>query len=1394
MSETSSCLIDLRLPALRLCRPFHARLMLWLALVPAVAQAQLNITRQPERLVAVPSGQTATFSVDVTASPAPTFQWRRSGLPIAGATGASYSIPAARQFDSDFYDVVITSGGTTALSQSSRLLVTLPSYPGAVTVDPARSLRLEGPESVSSTLPVLAHAVLPDGRFYLAGDFSTVDEQSRPHLLRFHANGTIDPTFTPPAFDARPQGLAVRPDGRLVVTGLFKTVGGVPCGGIVGLNPDGSRDTAFAVGTGFANGVYNPPYIAPNGSIYVTGGGFGSYQGSAALYYIARLTSTGALDPTFTGPSYTVNGNSSINPNGFVFGPAGEIYVYGNFDTVNGAPRHRLARLLASGQVDPTFNPGTGPNNFVYAVTVLSTGQLVIGGDFTAYNGTPVGRIARLTLNGSLDSTFATGSGFSQQVGFLAELPGNAVFVGSVGNSYNGTPVGTGVRLEANGTRDTGFNYNLGRPDGIGLLPGNRLLVSGGVLPNFRPGVRVLEANGTLVAGVQPSLRFPARVSLLAPLPGGRVLVAGSFTHVNGTPRPYVMRLNADLSLDASFPNGAGPNAPVTTGVVQPDGRIVLFTGNGMLRLNADGSTDGTFSTQALGGYWYSIPPVCLSDGRLLVATTSSIWFGGGAVTNGLVILESNGVRTLSHPLLPGPNAGARLTGVQKLAGGQLLVAGSFTSWNGIPRAGLVRLNADGSVDASFVPDGAVTVSPYFPAFASKGGSLQRDGRILLATDVPVSGTLLRLTPDGARDGTFVSDLPRLFTGVRLLLQPDDRPIVVGQSADFFSGTPPAYFVRLTPNGSLDASFSVRGSSIWHDFMLADNGELLSNDAAGYLHRYMALPAPTIAAQPTAQAVVSGTTIQLQVTAAGEGPFTYQWFKDGAPLVGSTGATLTLASAQPAAAGVYTVTISNAGGSVTSQPALVSVTARSTAGSVFGPLPGNAGAFAIHVRADGTGAFIAFRSATRTAYVARQFTVGADRRFKFTALAYGAPAEATVEVEGGFAPDGSLSATLAGLALTAAPATTSGGTTALAGFYTCGELNGSGETLVIVGANGEAYAVAAAADWREASALTVDANGGCNGSTPEGARISGVVNAAGIAALSIVRGTAPPVNFSGGDASRRTDGEKLVNLSTRSVVTAGGSFTGGFVVTGDQPKSVLVRAIGPTLAAFGVEGALPAARLEIFRDRTLIAEGGAWGAAAQAAAIAATAGRVGAFALPAASRDAALLLSLAPGGYSARVTGEGSAAGVALVEVYDATEGAIPRQQRLVNLSTLAATGAGGNTLAAGFYVAGTVPKRLLIRGAGPALAQFGVGDPLSRPLLTVYAGARLLAQNAGWITSAHPAALALAATQVGAFAFPAGSADAALILHLAPGSYSAEVSGFGGTAGTALVEVYELP
>jgi hypothetical protein len=237
---------------------------------------------------------------------------------------------------------------------------------------------------------------------------------------------------------------------------------------------------------------------------------------------------------------------------------------------------------------------------------------------------------------------------------------------------------------------------------------------------------------------------------------------------------------------------------------------------------------------------------------------------------------------------------------------------------------------------------------------------------------------------------------------------------------------------------------------------------------------------------------------------------------------------------------------------------------------------------------------------------------------------------------------------------------------------------------------------------------------------------------------------------------------------------------------------VLIRAVGPTLGSFGVTTALAAPRLDLNRGSTTIGTNTGWTTGGNTAAIVAAASRSGAFALTAASADSVLLVTLAPGAYTAVVSASDGRPGVGLVEVYDLSGASL--DQKLTNISTRAVAGAGDATLIAGLVVGGSVPKRVLIRAAGPALAQFGLAGVLARPQLTLIAGGVTIAQNSGWSASSDATAIAEAAGRVGAFAFPAGSQDAALIVNLAPGAYTAQASGLGSATGIVLIEVYELP
>lgn len=262
---------------------------------------------------------------------------------------------------------------------------------------------------------------------------------------------------------------------------------------------------------------------------------------------------------------------------------------------------------------------------------------------------------------------------------------------------------------------------------------------------------------------------------------------------------------------------------------------------------------------------------------------------------------------------------------------------------------------------------------------------------------------------------------------------------------------------------------------------------------------------------------------------------------------------------------------------------------------------------------------------------------------------------------------------------------------------------------------------------------------------------------------------------------------RLANISTRGQVGAGAdNLFGGLVVAGG-PKTVLVRAIGPGLAAFGVPGTLGDPKLEIFSGQTKIAENDNWNAADVARFA-----QVGAFPLPADSKDAVVVATLQPGAYTAKVSGNPSTGsgpadtGVAILEVYD-----LGGAGQLVNMATRLAVGTGANAAVAGFVVApGGGTRKLLVRGVGPALAAFGIDGTLPDPKLTVLdaAGGDVA------VASANGSAVVLTAAAGQAGAFATTATDTAVIVNVAPGSYTAQLAGFSGTtSGVALIEIYDV-
>jgi hypothetical protein len=257
----------------------------------------------------------------------------------------------------------------------------------------------------------------------------------------------------------------------------------------------------------------------------------------------------------------------------------------------------------------------------------------------------------------------------------------------------------------------------------------------------------------------------------------------------------------------------------------------------------------------------------------------------------------------------------------------------------------------------------------------------------------------------------------------------------------------------------------------------------------------------------------------------------------------------------------------------------------------------------------------------------------------------------------------------------------------------------------------------------------------------------------------------------------------ITNLAVRAwLPSADAALTLGVVAIGEEPRPLLVRAVGPTLATFGVGEVAPDPRLEARDGQGLgLGSNDDW-----SSTLAPEFAAAGAFPLPEGSADAALLSEVRPGMNTFQMHGGGP--GVVLAELYDTAGG---RSGRLVNLSARARAEAGEHSLIVGFALGSGLPRRLLLRVLGPQLAAFGVEEVLADPRLEVFSGeGERVAQNDDWELG-----LADVMARAGAPALTPGSRDAALVLTVAPGRrYTVAVRGAEAAAGEVLVELYELP
>ena len=650
------------------------------------------------------------------------------------------------------------------------------------------------------------------------------------------------------------------------------------------------------------------------------------------------------------------------------------------------------------------------------------------------------------------------------------------------------------------------------------------------------------------------------------------------------------------------------------------------------------------------------------------------------------------------------------------------------------------------------------------------------------------------------------------FSAPVISLQPNSQIVQVGSQATFAVATSTSgttsyqwYLNGAIIYGATASTYSIlncQASNAGSYMVVLSNAAGSTASLAAVLSVTNPAIAPVITLQPQSQTSVIGNTVTFTVLASGTPSPTYQWYNNWVPITSATSSSLTLNSVQFTDQGSYTVIATNPANSVTSAAAIL--TLQNASGSPFITTVSGVSMDSTHITSNtlstttsSTLAVPLGGSATLTAtatgnpspnfqwYFNGQSIAGANGPSysisNFQSWSSGSYSVLATNALGSYASYGQL--------LIVAP--TSGTPVITTQPHT--QFVTPGETVTLstqVGVNTQSsytnyqwYLNGIAIAGATHPLLMTTASVGNSGSYQ-----CMITNASGSILTNPALISVAPTSNPG----------RLINLSVLSYYGPGnqalslGFVIGGYGTSGNQP--LLIRAVGPSLKVFQVPSLLGDPSLSLFSGPFIINNNAGWAnVIINQSQVSAADTATGAFALTnPSSLDAALVTTLPPSAYTIQVGSTSGNSGNTLAEIYDDTPTAayLPSSSRLVNLSCGQLIQS-GSKITAGFVIGGNTSKTVLVRVVGPTLANYAITGYMPDPQLKVFSGTAIIGSNSGW---AGDTSIIKAAASAGAFPLnDPKSNDSAILLTLAPGSYSVEGSSVSGTVGVALIEVYDI-
>lgn len=642
--------------------------------------------------------------------------------------------------------------------------------------------------------------------------------------------------------------IIAQPNGKTLIGGAYYGRNGR----VARFNADGSVDTSFQINsfTQYNSGINSIITIGdivlqPDGKILV-GGLFSLFngEGGQSANSLVRLNSDGTKDMSFMPPVFP---GGAANTSSIALQSDGKIIIGGVFRVqVNGHYQYHACRLNQDGSIDNTFDFGIigGPpqgSSSVHTVALQADGKVLIGGSFTQFNNQNHGLLIRLNSDGTTDTTFDIGTG-GPGGWVLAKIiiqPDNKILLTGGFTSWNGQQTPHLIRLNANGSLDNNFNNEFSTtnidsnvPQGITLQPDGKIIAVGGFELYGQNNIWRLNSDGSFDDSLINDTEVSTSKTVLV-LPDSKIMIGGYFLQCSGTMRDCFARLNANGSIDTSFLS-QGLNDEVSAIAMQEDGKTLLggsFTTydtvpqNRIMRISNDGMKDISFNIGS--GFNNPVKTIVVqTNGKILVGGNFTLYNQQPA--KHIIRLNQDGTKDASFNIGLGFNENVSAIALQP--DGKLLVGGYFTQYNGQPQNYFIRLNSDGTKDTTY------NVENIFDARIT-ALLLQQDGKVVVGGNFTTFGgsaqrCLARLNEDGTKDIFFTPPQTEEFLWpyttkdaiLDFATQPDGKIYVITSMLPR----------RLNSDGTIDSTFNA-GYYYSKSIAIQDDGKILLGGTFDYL-------------------------------------------------------------------------------------------------------------------------------------------------------------------------------------------------------------------------------------------------------------------------------------------------------------------------------------------------------------------------------------------------------------------------------------------------------------------------------------------------------------------------------------------------------------------------------